>query len=186
MKFPLSVPWKLSERKGHQSRHQIKQLPAEAGDLIPSIWRGNTLNYVFMHVIVGLYLVSLSSTMIPTYFNIMSKHFWVYKSRSSPLPSPNHLLCSSGFICAGAAPRECSVRGLWSQNPQELAPKSFKLSWKRVWREEWGSVGADSCYSLPKWVSLHNQKSPFESSQGLLAPPGDLVGVNDGPRVAFW
>lgn len=165
MKFPFSVPWKLSERKGHQSRHQIKQLPAEARELILSIWKGNTLNYVFMHVIAGLYLVSLSSTMIQTYFNIMSKHFWVYNNRS-----PRSLTISQAFPCSsvqflfvleqhpGNAVLDCGCKVFIITKPKRADPKKLKTELKMHFERERGIYGCClqySGYSLPKWVSAH-------------------------------
>lgn len=171
MKFPFSVPCKLSERKGHQSRHQIKQLPAEARELILSIWKGNTLNYVFMHVIAGLYLVSLSSTVIQTYFNMMSKHFWVYNNRST-----RSLTISQPFPCSlvqflfvleqhpGKAVLDCDCKVFIITKPRRAGPKELKTELKKHFEREEGICGCRlqySSYSLPKWVSLHNKKIPF-------------------------
>lgn len=138
---------KLSKREGHQSRHQIKQLPAEARKLILSIWKGNILNYVFMHVIAGLYLVSLSSTMIQTYLNVKSKHFCFYNNistRSLSISQPFSCRTrqfSVVVICTEAAPREAS-HGPWlhcvkvfiitKTRRQSLAPKSLQLSWRSI------------------------------------------------------
>lgn len=135
---------KLSERKGHQSRHQIKQLPAEAGKLIPSIWKGNILNYVFMHVIAGLYLVSLSSTMIQTNLNIMSKHFCFYNNISKcflniswPFPCRTWQFSAAVIICT--APGEASHRPwlhcvkvfiITKSRRQSSAPKNLPSNWE--------------------------------------------------------
>lgn len=68
-----------------------------------------------MHVIAGLYLVSLSSTMIQTYLNIMSKHFCFYNniskwflSVSQPFPRRTRQFSVVIIICTEAAPREAS------------------------------------------------------------------------------
>jgi len=100
-----------------------------------------------MHVIAGLYLVSLSSTMIQTYLNITSKHFCFYNNISTrslnispPFPCRTRQF-SAVIICTEAAPSEAS-HGPWlhclrvftitKDRRQSLAPRSLQLSWRSI------------------------------------------------------